>query len=78
MDSAIMKTAQPKPRELSRDERYAIRSRKIFPWLLVIPCLIVLLGVGVGPTVWVARLAFSEHSFVESWEFIGFANFVTA
>lgn len=78
MDSAITKTAQPKSRELSRDERYAIRSRKIFPWLLVIPCLIVLLGVGVGPTVWVVRLAFSEHSFVDGWEFIGFANFVTA
>ena len=78
MESAITKTEAAKSRELSRDERYAIRSRKIFPWLLVIPCLVVLLGVGVGPTVWVFRLAFSEHSFVDAWEFIGFANFVTA
>lgn len=78
MDSAITKTGQSKSGDLSRDERYAIRSRKVFPWLLVLPCLIVLLGVGVGPTIWVIRLAFSEHSFIEAWEFIGFANFVTA
>jgi multiple sugar transport system permease protein len=49
--------------------------KRIFPWLLVIPALAVLLGVGLAPTIYVFRLAFSEHSFIEPWEYVGLENF---
>jgi len=52
--------------------------KRLFPWLLIIPCLIVLLGVGLAPTIYVFRLAFSKHSFIQPWEFVGLANFEKA
>lgn len=76
METTLVTPAKSKPVQVEKISKFD--RRKIFPWLLVLPCLIVLLGVGIGPTIWVVRLAVSKHSFVGPWEFIGIENFVKA
>jgi multiple sugar transport system permease protein len=61
----------------TRKFSFALLQKRLFPWLLVVPSLVVLLGIGIAPTVWVFRLSLLEYSFVKPSEFIGPENFVT-
>lgn len=70
--------ASIKPLSRSPSQRYRKMRKRLFPWLLIIPCLVVLLGVGLAPTIYVFRLAFSKHSFIQPWEYVGLANFSKA
>jgi multiple sugar transport system permease protein len=54
------------------------KRQKLFPWLLVLPCLIVLLGVGVAPLLYVLLLSVTDFAFNKPLEFVGLQNFVTA
>lgn len=54
------------------------KRQKLFPWLLVLPCLIVLLGVGVAPLLYVLLLSVTDFAFNKPLEFVGLENFVTA
>lgn len=54
------------------------KRQKLFPWLLVLPCLIVLLGVGVAPLLYVLLLSVTDFAFNKPLEFVGLENFLTA
>lgn len=53
-------------------------NKKVFAWTLVAPTLIFLLLVGLYPTVYVLRLAFSRYTPGEPLVWVGFHNFARA
>jgi multiple sugar transport system permease protein len=54
------------------------KQQKLFSWLMVLPCLIVLLSVGVAPLLYVLLLSVTDFAFNKPLEFVGLQNFVTA
>jgi multiple sugar transport system permease protein len=51
---------------------------KGLPWALVLPCVIVLLAVGIGPTVYVLVLSFAKYTPGQPLQFAGLRNFIRA
>ena len=49
-----------------------------FPWALVLPCVIVLLVVAIGPTLYVVVLSFSKYTPRQPLQFVGLRNFIRA
>ena len=67
----------PKDTLLGRFQEW-FRRKNALPWALVLPCVIVLLIVGIGPTVYVVVLAFSKHMPGQPLQFVGLKNFIRA
>jgi multiple sugar transport system permease protein len=66
-----------KPR-LSDRFRTITRGKKFLPWVLVLPCVILLFIIGIGPLSYVLVLAFSKFTPGAPLEFAGLQNFVRA
>mgnify|MGYP005841303823 CR=1 FL=1 len=58
--------------------RQWVRQRKAFAWLLVIPCLLFLVTVGLYPTIYVFALSFSRYQPGEALQWVGLHNFLRA
>lgn len=54
------------------------QGERAFRWGLVLPALIVLLAVGLGPTIYVVVLAFSKYTPGQPLEFVALRNFIRA
>jgi multiple sugar transport system permease protein len=66
-----------KPRLFDRF-RTVTRGKKFLPWVLVLPCVILLFIIGIGPLSYVLVLAFSKFTPGAPLEFAGLQNFVRA
>jgi multiple sugar transport system permease protein len=55
-----------------------LENKKVFAWTLVAPCLLVLLVVGLYPTLYVLALSFSRYHPGGQLEFVGLHNFIRA
>lgn len=54
------------------------RDKKLFPVALVLPAMVILLAVGLGPLIYVLVLSFAKYSPGQALEFAGLNNFVRA
>jgi multiple sugar transport system permease protein len=68
-NSKVMKTAK---------QRTWFQQKRLFPWLLVLPCLLVLFAIGLMPLFYVLLLAVTDFSFSKPLEFVGLTHFAAA
>jgi len=54
------------------------KEKHMFPWALVLPCVIVLLVVAIGPTLYVVVLSFAKYTPQKPLQFVGLRNFIRA
>jgi multiple sugar transport system permease protein len=62
---------------ISRFQRFLEQHGK-FGWALVLPALVVLVPVVIGPTIFVVVMAFMKYSPGETMQFVGLRNFIRA
>ena len=61
----------------TRFQRWFERKR-LFPWALVLPSMIILVAVALGPVLYVVVLSFSKYAPGQPLQFVGLANFIRA
>lgn len=71
---AVAKAAVPRASILQNIER----DRRRFPWLLVLPALVLLLVAGLGPLIYALVLSFVQYGPGEPLVFVGLDNYVRA
>jgi multiple sugar transport system permease protein len=59
-------------------QRMWFQQKRLFPWLLVMPCLLVLFAIGLIPLLYVLVLSVTDFSFAKPLEFVGLTNFAQA
>jgi multiple sugar transport system permease protein len=74
---AIEINARAPVRSITRDG-FGFQNRKKFGWVLVAPCLLFLLLVGLYPTIYVLALSFSRFHPGGALEFVGWDNYIRA
>ena len=62
---------------IGRFQRY-LEQRGKFGWALIVPALLVLVPVVIGPTIFVVVMAFMRYSPGEAMQFVGLRNFIRA
>ncbi len=65
-------------RGLGARVRELLSRRGIFRWILVLPCVALLLGVGLYPTIYVFMLSFCKYKAGSPLRFVGFNNYLRA
>jgi multiple sugar transport system permease protein len=61
-----------------RQQFHWMNQKRLFPWLLVLPCLLILVTIGLVPLFYVLMLSISDYSFTKPFEFVGLENFAQA
>lgn len=74
-----MVTVSANPRLIKTTQKQTwFQQKNLFPWLLVMPCVLILMLVGLVPLFYVLLLSVTDFSFSKPLEFVGLANFVQA